>query len=250
MSDQHVCLSGPSCKARDHNGHPYPTSDPLCPACLTTAERDIRGLVYDYLDLAQLHEASMSQAINEKTAGSREKTMLLVAHVEALQAEIVHVATTWETEVRAACRLSDPPTHARAGAHVQRAITTLTPRLEKLAKLPPTPAYRTGCEDPVEDIPGWEAVLHLAGLHGRSRATLGRTTRSLWIPGECWTCEARPVEGVDGPLCRSEPRFEGDPMQVACHQCGRVRPYADYEHFQQHLQWPDQDSDRLVRIAA
>lgn len=245
------CASGTACKAFDRAaGRAYPTSDPLCPACLDAAERDIRALVYDYIDLEQLHETSMSQAINEKTAGSKEKTMLLVAHVEALQAEIVHVVTTWEVELRAAGRLSEAPERARAGAHVQRAINIIAPRVERLSKLPATAVYRTGCEDPIEDITGWEAIHHLTGLHSRARATLGRTTRTFYIPGDCWACGARPVPDVPGPLYRSEPRFERDPMQVTCEPCGASRPYADYEHLQRTLMWPDQETDQLVRVAA
>lgn len=251
MDDTRTCRSDTHCKAFDRQaGHAYPTDQPLCPDCVDAGQRDTHALLYDYLDLAQLHEASMSQAITEKTGGSKEKTMLLVAHVEALQAEIVHVLTTWETEIRAVCRLSEAPENVRAGAHVQRAVNTLTPRVKQLSLLPPTAVYRTGCEDPIEDLEGWEAVHHLQALHSRSRATLGRTTRTFWIPGDCWACDARPTEGIDGPLCRSEPRFEGDPMEVRCSPCGRTRPYDDYEYFQGHLMWPGQDTDQLVRIAA
>jgi hypothetical protein len=265
--DTRTCSAELACKGYDSAGkHAYPTDQPLCQACLDAAERDTRSLVYDYLDLAQLHEASMSQAITEKTGGSKEKQMLLVGHVEALQAEIVHVLSTWEYELRVVCRLVNPHTFAplwrktmkrepglhkaRAGTIVQRAVATIAPRLERLSKLPATLVCPGGIEDEPVDMFGWEAVLQVAGLHGRCKSILGRTTRTFWIPGECWACQARPKLGEDGPLFRSEPhRFE-DPMQVSCSPCGASRPYADYEHFQAHLRWPGQASDSNVRIAA
>jgi hypothetical protein len=267
--DTRCCLAEIHCKGYNPVAkHAYPTDQPLCPACIDAAERDTRSLVYDYLDLAQLHETSMSQAIAEKTAGSKEKQMLLVGFVEALQAEMLHVLTTWEYELRVFAHLSDPYVQApvadwhttiskptplakvRPGAAVQQAVGIIAPRMTLLSKIPETHAYRTGCEDPAEDIAGWEAVLQIAGLHGRCKSALGRTTRTFWIPGECWSCQARPKLGEDGPLFRSEPRFEGDPMQVQCSPCRATRSYADYEHFQAHLQWPDQPSDANVRLAA
>jgi hypothetical protein len=269
MDDTRICLSETRCKAYDPVGkHACPTTDPLCPACLDDAGRHTRSLVYDYLDLAQLHEAAMSQAITEKTAGSKEKQMLLVAHVEALQAEMVHVATTWEYEVRVAAHLSDPsvltpiadwhttlskpppPAKMRGGAQLQRAVGILGLHLRALSLIPATAVCPTGAEDDPVDVAGWEAVLQIAGLHGRAKSTLGRTRRTFWIPGECWACKAKPVQGVDGPLLRSEPlRFE-DPMQVGCDRCHATRPYPDYEIYMTGLLWPDTPTDALVRIAA
>ena len=280
MAEQHqhtegTCRSDQHCKA--HDGHTaYPTTDPLCRACLEQAGRDIKPLTYDYLDLAQLHEPAMSQAPNEHTSGgATEAPTPLALHAEELQAEIVHTLSTWEYEIRVACRLSDPNTFAplwratvydtlnlgtrnpvthkaRAGAVVQRAVAILLPRLERLSKLPATVVCPTGIEDEPVEVAGWEAVKHLQALHQRARGVLGRTTRKFWIPGECWDthCGARPKPGEDGPLYRSEPREFEDPMQVTCRACGNSRPYADYEQFQAKLQWPDQTSDTNVRIAA
>ena len=152
--DNHgMCLSDTHCKAYDRiAGHPYPTSAPLCPDCLAAAEPDVRGLLYDYLDLAQLHAPAMSQAPSEHTSGGEiEASMPLRGHVEALQAEILHVTATWEHALRAHQRLSNPGTwaplwtrtvydhlnlvtgrpglkRARAGAQLQRALSIITPR--------------------------------------------------------------------------------------------------------------------------
>jgi hypothetical protein len=254
--------------------HAEPTDEPYCRTCLDRHRQDISRLVYDYLDLAQLHETSMSQAASEHTSGGgHESPTLLADHVEALQAEIVHVVSVWEYELRVAYRLSDPRTFAptwrrtvydhleltggarqirpaRHGHIVQRAIGIITARLDRLATLPAVRVCPAGIEDEPEDMAGWEAVQQLADLHGRAKSALGRTTRRFWIPGECWNCTARPMWGVDGPLWRSEPREAEDPMQVNCDKCAAARPYPDYEAFMIGLQWPDQATDANVRIAA
>lgn len=259
-NDQNACMSGPACKGR---GDERPTNTPLCHACRDAAERDTRHLVYDYLDLAQLHETSMSQAISEKTSGGEpESPMLLVGHIDELQAEIVHVTALWEHALRAVDRLSNPHTfaplwrtkvydhlrlnrnepqlrQARDGALVQRAVGIIAPRIGRLAGLPDTRVCPTGVEDEPAEMAGWEAVHHLQHLHSRSRAALGRTTRRFWIPGECWTCRAHPLRGVDGPLYRSEPRFPEDPMQVNCDRCRACRPYPDYQQYMATLLWPE-----------
>lgn len=273
MSDTGTCLNERTCPG--WNGHhAEPAHQPFCHTCLERAERDIRALVYDYLDLAQLHETSLSQAASEHTTGGgHESPTLLADHIEALQAEIVHALSVWEYELRVAHRLSDPRTFAplwrrtvydqielthgarqvrpaRPGHIVQRAVTVIASRLDRLATLPAARVCPTGVEDEPVDMAGWEAIHQLQALHSRARAALGRTTRRFWIPGDCWHCPARPENGVDGPLYRSEPRYPEDPMQVHCHPCGATRPYADYETYQQQLIWPGQDTDANVRIAA
>ncbi|GAA0528632.1 hypothetical protein GCM10010172_06530 [Paractinoplanes ferrugineus] len=257
------CINGTTCKAADPaTRQGYPTSDPYCWTCLQDAERDIRGLVYDYLDLAQLQEPAMSQAINEKTRGSKEPPMPLAAQVDELQAEIVHAVSLWEHALRAVTHLHNPHTFAplwrttvydhlnlttgrvgllkaRGGATVQRAVGVIAPRLERLANLPAATVCPTGIESEPVPMCGWEAVQQLQNLHRRARAALGRTTRKFWIGGNCWTCHARQTAGEDGPLWRSEPKRPEDPMEVRCSACGAARPYPDYEAFMTTLEWPE-----------
>jgi hypothetical protein len=256
--DQGRCRSGDRCRGLDPvTRQAHPTSQPLCEACLEAAERDTRALVFDYLDLAQLHEPAMSQAPSEHTGGSKEKPIPINGHAEALQAEIVHVTSVWEYEIRVACRLADPyvsapvadwhttiskPTplaRVRPGAAVQRAVGIIGPRLRRLAALPPTIVCPAGVEDDPVEMAGWEAVHQLQALHQRARGMLGRTRRTFWIPGECWQCGAHPTQGVDGPLYRSEPRDARDPMQVTCSKCQAYRPYPDYEQYMATLLWPE-----------
>ncbi|WP_433731044.1 hypothetical protein ACQP2Y_21675 [Actinoplanes sp. CA-051413] len=254
MNDTRTCNSDITCKQYDRTaGHAWPTDQPLCDACLDAGQRDIQALVYDYLDLAQLHEASMSQAITEKTAGSKEKQMLIVAHVEALQAEMVHVLTTWEYELRVAARLSDleapavipdwhttisnppPKLKVRAGTAVQRAVGIITPRVRMLSRLPATTVCATGVEDEHTEVTGWQAIHQLQALHQRARANLGRTRRILSLHGTCPNdaCTAQ-------ALYRLEPGSFGEDPPVWCDTCKASRAYSDYEHFMVHLEWPEQ----------
>jgi hypothetical protein len=262
--DQHVCRSGEHCRAFDPvTKHAYPTGQPLCDACLEHAQPAITGLTFDYLDLAQLHEPAMSQAPSEHTSGGAiHSPMPLAAHVTELQAEIVHVVSVWEYELRVAHRLSDPRTFAplwrrtvydqieltqgarqirpaRPGAIVQRAVGIISHRLGNLARMPSTLVCPTGVDDEPIEMAGWEAVHQLQALHGRTRGLLGRTVRKFWIYGDCWACPARNKRGEDGPLWRSEPLREDDPMQVNCSACNTARPYPDYERYMAELEWPE-----------
>ncbi len=258
-----LCVNTTRCRGYQHDTRqPAPaTCGPYCRPCLDLPARDIRALPVDYLDLAQLHEASLSQALRDRTSGSHESPLLIAGTVEALQAEIVHACTTWEAEVRAAARLAAPehtapvaawhttltrptPTGAgRPGHQVQRAAYLLAAHIHTLAALPAVTVYPTGCEDQPTDLTGADAINHLTQLHQRARSTLGRTSPQPWIPGDCWTCTAhdRDVEWSDGgPLYRTSPRHAEDEPTVYCAACHQSRPYHDYETYMLTLTWPGQ----------
>jgi len=174
------------------------------------------------VDLEQLQSPSLSQALNMQPSGKAAPPMPLNGQAEALQAEIVHVATTWETEIRATNHLSDPPPTRRGGPNVQRAVTILAPRLRQLACLPATAVYPTGPEDPATDMHGWEAVHHLQHLLQRARGMLGRTHRTRQVPGTCPDCHA--------DLHQDDPREADDPTPVYCaQQCGWQLTRDEYE---------------------
>lgn len=255
------CVSDTRCRAYDPAAKmPAPVGVcPLCDDCLTDAARDIRSLPYDYLDLAQLHEASLSQALKDRTSGSHESPLLIAGQVEALQAEIVHATTTWETEVRQAARLAvaehaapvaawhttvslpTPVGGGRPGHQVQRAAATITTHIRTLATLPATTVYPTGCEDDPTELSGVNAVDHLRELHKRARGMLGRTSPQPWIPGDCWYCEARDADTAwqqGGPLYRTSPRHLEDIPTVHCAGCNHYRTYDDYETYMATLLWP------------
>jgi hypothetical protein len=234
-----------ACREWDGDQPGWAEAGPLCATELRAAARDVPMLLWDYLDLEQQLPRPLSQALDGQPSGKPGPPIPLALAPEALQAEIVHVLTTWEAEVRARCGLSEPPERGpnlpwhttvskrpplakvRAGAAVQRALAVLAPRLPDLARIPATAVQATGAEDPPEDMAGWEALLHLSRLHTRARAMLGRTRRTAQLPGDCSGCGAY-------DLRRDEPRDEGDPCPVYCGQCGR--------------QWSDEEYSRYVRL--
>ena len=178
---------------------------------------------------------TLSQALDTQPHGAADPPMPLRGEPDALQREIHHVTTTWETEVRAACGLSDPGRDL-PGADVQRAVTTLTPRLRQLATLPPTTVYPTGCEDPPTDVAGWEAIHHLQHLHQRARGMLGRTHRTTELPGTCSGC-------YTDRLQRVEPRYENDPCLIYCANCHATWTSDEYDRYVTMLVWPTRDRE-------
>ncbi|MEV0214279.1 hypothetical protein [Micromonospora sp. NPDC050695] len=230
------CVSDTRCRAYDRLAKPPAaapvTTSPLCDDCLTAAERDVSNLVYDYVDLEQLQAPSLSQALNMQPSGKAAPPMPLNGGAEALQAEIVHVATTWEDVIRDHARLSARNTQPRRpGAQLDDAIRVLLPRLRQLANLGATDVYPTGCEDPVTDMAGWEAIHHLQHLHQRARGMLGRTHRTTHLPGTCSGC------GLD-ELHRDDPREPDDPCDVYCNNCHTAWPHTDYQQYVTQLVWP------------
>lgn len=242
-ADRH-CASDTRCRAYNHVDKHAAWVDPrtpLCDDCLSAAERDVRILVFDYVDLAQLQAPSMSQALDAQPHGKAGPPMPLRAEPEALQAEIHHVATLWAGELRTKLRLANPqrayivgawhttatnpppPPRRQHGSEVQEAVDTLTPRLRDLAQLAPHTVYPTGSDDDPQDMAGWEAVHHLQHLHQRARGMLGRTHRTKQVPGTCPTC--------DGDLYRDDPRYPEDPCPVYCATdgCGQQWSHDEYE---------------------
>lgn len=208
--------------------------NPLCADCLRVAERDINTLVYDWIDLEQLQAPSLSQAMDTQPGTHDPNPMPLAAGPEALQAEIVHTLTTWEEIVRDYCHLS-APTETRPGPAVHRAVTVIAPRVAQLATIGPTTVYPTGCEDTPTDMHGWQAVLHLSALHHRARGMLGRTRRTMTVPGTCSSCNR-------DNLRRDEPRHEGDPCPVYCPHCATTWTYDEYERYVMMMVWPGKDN--------
>jgi hypothetical protein len=228
------CLSGDRCKDYNHlakHSADIPSTAALCNTCLTVAERDIRSLVFDYFDLEQLQIPALSQALDTQPTGKPGPPMPLSGAPEALQAEILHVSTTWEIEVRAHARLSEPTLEKLRGAAVQRAVTVIATHVATLARFEPTAVFPTGCEDDPADVAGWEAIHHLQHLHQRARGMLGRTHRTSVVPGTCSGSDTRP--DCAAPLYRDEPRFAEDPCPVYCSdaRCTARWTTEEYERF-------------------
>jgi hypothetical protein len=228
-SAERTCLAGRRCRGFDHQRkHAALLADPrtpLCPDCLMVAERDVRALVFDYVDLEQHLAPSLGEWSDGQPSHRGEPPAPMRTAVEALQREIWHATTAWARELRARSRLSEPPVRGvRDGWAVQRAVEVLAPRLELLARVEPTVVFPTGVEDGPQEVPGWAAVLQLSWLHQRARSMLGRTRRTTQVPGRCSGC------GHD-ELFRDEPRYSGDPCPVYCGRCNTRWTYDQYERY-------------------
>lgn len=240
---------GSTCREWDGHQPGWASGGPLCETELRVAERDTRLLVLDYVDLEQMIPRSLSQALDGQPAGNPGPPIPLALAPEALQAEIAHLLGVWETEVRAACNLSEPAQHGpnlpwhttvskrpppakvRAGALVQRAVTILAPRMPALARIDTAVVQPRGVEDEWQDVPGWQAVLALSDLHARARSLLGRTRRTRLLPGDCSECGA-------ADLRQDEPRFAEDPCDVYCGACATTWTYDQYARYVELLVWP------------
>ncbi|WBB94208.1 hypothetical protein [Verrucosispora sp. WMMC514] len=249
------CIADTHCKGYDRlERRPAwtATTHPYCDPCIAAATRDIRMLACDWYDLAQQQYPTLSQAPSTSSAHRQrpEPPIPLREGPDALQREIHHAVTTWEAVVREHARLSTPADLARHGPAVQRAVGILAPRVRLLAQLPATTVYPTGCEDQPTDMTGADAIDHLCRLRARARSMLGWTHRRRWVPGDCWACDGRDADDLDGPLYRSEPRYEPGTWdgvltsRVHCDRCGQDRPEADYDEYLVTLRWPGQPDEQ------
>lgn len=212
---------GSRCAEWDGQAPGWAVGGPLCETEVRRAERDVRQLVYDFIDLEQMIPKSLSQALDPQPSGKPVPPMPIAAAPEALQREIHYVLTLWEAEMRDRFRIAQPQEGVRLGAEVQRAAGFLAPRIDRLARIEPVLVYPRGCDDDPCEVLGWEAVVHLTALHQRARAMLGRTHRTTKLPAPCSTGDAKSTKRCPGSLYRDDPRFEGDPALIYCDRCDR-----------------------------
>lgn len=251
-SAERTCAAAERCRNFDHQRkHGALLADPrtpLCPDCLMVAERDVRTLTYDYIDLEQMLPPSMGRALDSQSGFGRSEEVPapIRTYVEALQRTIWWVTTAWAEVLVERHRLADPPwlgreddddpqRRVRDGYAVKWAVDLLTPRLPDLARVDEAVFADYPDVDP-EDATRWasvewvaltgaQGVLHLQWLRNRARATLGRVRRTTRVPGRCG-CRR------DGNfLYRDEPRFERDPCPVYCGACNQTWTPEQYEQY-------------------
>lgn len=203
MSD--FCVAYEHCRGFDPTTRtPAPTwGNPLCEDCLRACHHVVAVLlIYDYVDLEQ--HIGPSTGTGEHVSGTREAPIPLSLGIEALQRQIWLLTTTWEQVLRDVDSLAEPQGRVRDGYAVQRAITIIEPRIERLAKIPLTDVMPEGPDAPPEPHSGAEGLLAMASLHGRVRAALGLTRLVHSIPGECSCCglpALRRDDGTDTVYC-------------------------------------------------
>lgn len=213
------CASGWTCRA-DHDGHgAFVTGLPMCEPCLDGGARDLRALVYDYLDLEQLLGVKINtRGQDHRIAGTRELSVPYALGIDALQREIWHALTTWEEIVRDEVGLPEPAHHVRVGWAVQHAVAVLEPRVAHLVALGPVAVYLPGSTEPVDQT-GVDAMLTFMALHRRSRVALGLTRRIEMLYGECSACGWAAL------------RRESGSETVYCDHCHDSRTWDDYRRW-------------------
>lgn len=227
-----TCLAARRCRGYDHTTNTSAPPDhrtSLCEHCLTSTTRDIPLLVHDYRDLEQLLPKPLSVWSDGQPGHSGEAPIPLHLDVEALQAEIWWLTTTWAEVLTDRHHLADPPTHVRAGHAVQWAVALLTPRIEVLARIPAVQMVSYPRADPdtavrfrsvtLSYITGAQGLLDLAAAHQHARSMLGLTEPVYELPGKC---QAR---GCGRPALRVKDGSD----TVWCDRCGVSMTRDDYD---------------------
>ena len=169
----------------------------------------------------------------ERVTGSREAPIPVNLDVDAFMRQVVHVACSWEDQVRAAVRLSDlPDGRRRDGVALAQACRTLAAHLTPLLALPAETKTRyvpPSKRDDLEpgswwtdtagdtwthtDMDGTAAGLEFLQLHGRARGILGLTRQRRRITEV-------PCDGCRGKtLVQSEAKAGGWEPLVRCTAC-------------------------------
>lgn len=235
-----MCVAGERCRNYNRASKKPGWVDglPLCAGCITHAERLLDpypnldahepwALVADYIGLEQILPPGSGDS--EYITGSKELPMPLRGSVEALQAEIRHVLTTWERIVRVQWALSAPvESGVRGGYAVQQAARILHPRVRGVADLPAQQVQPAGLEDAWASMTGAEALLALDSLHYRARAHLGLTRRTERLYGRCRFCGLSTLETIAGTIRTALSRESGSEV-VRCGSCGAGYTWTEYE---------------------
>lgn len=100
------CACDRQCAEKDYQGIPKRGPRAFCDTDRDWIGRAIRDLPQTYAQLRILLAPSMQQ--EERVSGSREAPAPMNLDVQAFMRTIVHVALSWEDQVRAFCDLSDP----------------------------------------------------------------------------------------------------------------------------------------------
>lgn len=189
-----ACVSG---------GSGWATRSPLCDGCLDVVGRDVRALVLDYRDLAQL--LAPGAKARPVVSGTTDAAVPLDLGVDTLMRDIAWTLAVWEPPVREAAGLCPERVRGvRAGWAVATAVSVLAARIELLAGLPPTWGYADGLDAGPVERDGVYAAASMRALHRRARSALGLSRLVVRLPGPCSTCGATWLQrdpGEDGARC-------------------------------------------------
>jgi len=265
-----LCAADTACRGYNRTTNVAADADhgtPFCRPCLDTAARDVALLAHDWRDLEQLLPKPISQWDDGQPRGSGDAPIPLQLGVEALQADIWRLATTWAEVIADVHHLADPPRRRpsplrrffasdRAGqthvayrpvrvehpsavhrpmrpgpADVVRAVATLEHRVDALARVP--------------------AVQLVGYPHADDdTATRFRTITLVWVSGAQGVLDlsrahqrARAMLGLTEPVyvlpgyCRARAcgrpalRVKDGSDTVWCDHCGARMTRDDYDRY-------------------
>lgn len=207
-------------------GGPILTTAGLCFACTRRVAGSIADIPTDYVELSLLLASGESGLTDVIVSGSEELKVPIRVSIEALQAAMVHEATSWAEPVAEQLGIdwdTEQAKHSRPGFRLQRATHLLANSVDALVTLPDQ-EYRAGrdCEWVTRD--GIDGALELLRLHSLVRFAVGKAKLVHELPAPCPRCEALTLV-----------RHNGDD-QVQCESCG--------------LRWVEKDYVRLTLVLA
>lgn len=225
MDSAHRCARGYRCIDAEtigetRQGREIAAEAGLCPSCERIAERAIRHLPTDYVQLHQLL-AKTKTAGGVPVSGTRELPVPIDLAVEALLAEIHHETLCWAESV-AEILGADVDTQAlrtyRPAVLVQHAADHLVDHLAVLLALRDVVhiVWTDGQRDAV-DRHGYQGAVALLALHERALAHLGLTRLTHHLPAPCPSCERCALR-----------RHDGDDT-VECAACAHRLTWDDYQ---------------------
>jgi hypothetical protein len=232
------CVRGGRCAARDYQGNPAYGPRAFCDTDRGNIAAVISRTPETYIRLRMLLPPAHSH--EERVSGSAEAPVPLNLDVEALMREIMHVACSWEDQVRGVASLAVPPDGARRDAvALTAACATLHAHVDTLLSLPGEPKTRYVPPDRAAAGPvfcdsagdAWEHVtldgtdagLEFLALDGRARAMLGLTRRRRRIT------EVRCDQCAQKTLVQYEAQAGGWEPLVRCTACPNTYTGTQYE---------------------
>jgi hypothetical protein len=244
------CACGRACAESDYQGNPKTGPRAFCRTDEGHIGAAIRILPERYVELS-LKLAKTSRQQERVSGGGHEPPVPVDLETEAFMRHVILVALSWEDQVRAAARLSEPPGRVRDSAALGRACLLLggqdqdrTGYLPTLLSLEPEDKRRPvpGSKRLAELKPGcvividssgdaWEnrardgadAGLEFLDLNRRARGMLGLSLKRRRVPLRC-----------DGDNCNSltlvqrEAAAGGWEAVVKCTACPQAYIGDDY----------------------
>jgi hypothetical protein len=227
------CVASTRCRSYDraHRAPGIAVALALCEPCIDTAGLAVGKLLLDWDDLAGLLTEQHTGG-GEIVSGTRERPIPLDTGADALQAEIVHVATTWWWALVDQRGLADHAVPAHPRLRLAAALRVVHPRVRDIVSLDPVLIRPTGVEDEFTRVEGWQGLLHLEHLHDRAVTAVGLTDPVTSLYGACPECGTDTITRATGTDATALAVRNGDEI-VYCRArgCGYQATRDQYQEY-------------------